>query len=89
MIDRNSKKILKYLKNREKEVILRENLNNILQNPILEQTIIAQLIHADLVSHNDLGPDRIYIEQKGKEALLEASMIGWIKRNIHKILRLS
>ena len=86
MIDSNSKQILQYLKDRENEVIFRKDLNNILQNSELENTIIAQLIKDDLVSYNDLGPDRIYIKQKGKEALLDASKVGWIKRNFYKII---
>lgn len=86
MIDSNSKKILKRLKKRENEVILRVNLNNILKNSELENIIIAQLIKDDLVSYGDLGPDRIYITLKGKEALLDASIVGWIKRHFKWII---
>jgi len=86
MIDSNSKKILKYLKNRENEVIFRKDLNNILKNSELENIIIAQLIKDDLVSYGDLGPDRIYIRLKGKEALLDASIVGWIKRHFKEII---
>ncbi len=86
-MDKESKKILNYLKQNKNKINFIGDLDELFNLPILRENIIVKLIKDDLIYH-EKSNDRVYIRLKGEEQLDYESCWGWVKRNVTSVVLL-